>query len=459
MTVDVEARLMLRVLGGMAERLAAAPGLNTVCDAVLPALADALGAEVAALVLRDGESTLRVVATVGLSEGVRAPWTEFDLAAGVPLAAAVRESRDVWIPDVEAGRVEFPALPLVTTSSSLCSIPLRSGGSVIGAVGLAWQQPQDFDDRARQMLSTAAGLAAAACAGHVLPPRDRLLAHEHETPDGISIACLSGSGDVRCGVHRLRSEARSAQPALFATLLAAEPARGARTRDAVAGVLALARRRRTPPAHVRLAVAELAADLDGPVAGAHLEISSHHGWVAATALDEATLVLTRPAGGTPPRDEARFVGEHIAVAPANGLASTLVVTLQMGAEPEAADTIRELAEVALAAPGPSALTMLSRFAAALDRTEMAPLVRGALAVIVEPRSSPTGSAPTRDELEAVQVGQVIGGGTDGARHLVDGDGTPLCGTTTAGIWFKATEEQWADLPEAGRCRVCGFLLA
>jgi len=187
MTVSTEPRALLAVLADVAERLSAEPGIATINEVVLPVVATVLGAQVASLVLREPGDTLRVAATAGISAHVFASWSDFHVHAAVPLAAAVREARPIWVPDIEAAREQYPALPPCIRSRSLCSIPLRSGPEVIGGLGLGWDEQHDFNDGEQQMLVTAAGLTAAAIASS-------RLRHDGTGNDGVGHDGLQHAG-------------------------------------------------------------------------------------------------------------------------------------------------------------------------------------------------------------------------------------------------------------------------
>ena len=127
------------LLRALVERLGDNTDVTGVSESVLPAVAEALGAEVAVIAMRVDERTIRTISSVGMSVRKTDPWIEFDISAAVPLAKSVRDSAPVWVPDVSAARDEFPALPAATTSrkswagSFVRTCSSRTGGKFASA--------------------------------------------------------------------------------------------------------------------------------------------------------------------------------------------------------------------------------------------------------------------------------------------------------------------------------------
>jgi anti-sigma regulatory factor (Ser/Thr protein kinase) len=381
------------LLRGLAERLGDIVDAKGVSESVLPAVAEALGAEVAVIAMRMDERTIRVISSVGMAAATTDPWVEFDVSAAVPLARSVRNSAPIWVPDVAAARAEFPALPDATTSRSAAALPLLDAGRVIGVLGVGWSEPRGFDESDRQLLLAVAALTAAACGRHPLPQTPRLRPHAHDGADGLAIACLARADGARCAVKGTSGD-RSGQDVVFATLLDADPRLPSRTLDAVGGVLSLLRRRQGPPALVAQAIAEVTEDLDGPVTGAHVEIAPESGWIAVAPLDAAVVIAsTSPAQGdpTPPTDSS-LAGERVLFAGTNP-AAVLVIALDTHTDEATVRSIAGLAEdVVRREPPVGAAELLDRFAGGLHTTETTPCVRGALAVSLDPRPELTGRA-------------------------------------------------------------------
>ena len=381
------------LLRALAERLGDTADVTGVSESVLPAVAEALGAEIAVIAMRVDERTMRTVSSTGMPARATDPWIEFDISAAVPLARCVRDGVPVWVPDVSAAREEFPALPQVTQSKSAAALPLLEDGRVVGALGVGWTRSRTFDEPDRQVLLAVAALTATACSRLPLPLPPRLRAHEHQTADGARIACLSRADGARCAVTDASGDGRPGPDVVFASLLDADPRLPSRTLDAVSGVLGLLRRRQAPPALVAEAIAEMSDDLDGPVTGAHVELAPDSGWLAVAPLDSAVVIAsTAPAHCDPQARGGSPAAERLLLAGADP-AAVVVVALQRDVDEATARRIQTLAEdvVRRDALG-GAPELLDRLANELHISETAPCVRGALAVSLAARPDVTDRA-------------------------------------------------------------------
>ncbi len=407
MDVEVDPALLLEMVAEVAERLADSTTADQLAEVVLTPLAETLGACVANIALLTDERTLRLVATVGMPSQVTEPWTEFDVASAVPLAASVREGQPFWLPDENEAHRQFAALPRYGTATSLCTLPLRADNEVVGVLGLGWADRHEFGEVERQTLQTVAALTGAALTGQRPPSPDRLELHEHEAYDGVTIACLSQAHGARCTVERGRPGARSGGSSVFATLLDADPELPLATVERANGVLALCRRRRVPPALVGQSVAEIAEDLDGPITGGHIEISDETGWLAVAPLDDAVVIASSPGGAgepTPPR-EGVLAGERVVMADKDA-AAVLVVALDIHTDPDAARIVAAAADrVTARRVEGTAADLLTVLADELDASETTPCVRGALAVVLQARPEQAERART---LPAQPVSSLLG---------------------------------------------------
>lgn len=407
MGIGVEPALLLELVAGVADRLAGTTTADQMAELVLEPLADTLDACLANIAMRADERTLRLVAAHGMAEPVTEPWTEFDIAAAVPLAASVRNGEAYWLPDQAEAREQFPALPEYRTASSICTLPLRAGDEVVGVLGLGWKERHEFGESERQTLHTVAALLAAALAGQRLPAPDRLTLHEHEPYDGVTIACLSRDGGAQCTVQRSKPRSSPGSTSVFATLLDADPALPPGTLERASGVLGLCRRRRVPPALVGQAIADIAQDLDGPITGAHIEISDDTGWLAVAPLDDAVVIATTPGGAgkiTPPHDGV-LAGERVVMA-AEERAAVVVVALDVSTDPEWARRVAQAAErVSGRGVHGTATELLSALNDELEASETAPCVRGALAAVLQARPEQADRART---LPAQPVSSLLG---------------------------------------------------
>lgn len=387
MALEVEPALLLELVAEVADRLAETTTADQMAELVLTPLADTLGACLATIALRADERTLRLVATVGMPTDVTSPWAEFDIAAAVPLAASVREGRPHWLPDEEEARAQFAALPRHVSASSWCTLPLRSGSRVVGVLGLGWSERHEFPESEQQSLQTVAALLAAALAEQRPAEPDRLHLHEHAPYDDVTLACLSRTNGARCTVQRGNPRRHPGPRSVFATLLDADPELPPATLERASGVLTLCRRRRVPPALVGQAIAEITEDLDGPITGAHIEISDASGWLAVAPLDDAVLISSTAEGAgrfSPPRDGV-LAGERVVMA-GKEAAVVVVVTLEVGTDRDTAQQVQVAADrVTSDGRHGSAAAVLTALAEELERSETTPCVRGVLAVAMQPR--------------------------------------------------------------------------
>jgi anti-sigma regulatory factor (Ser/Thr protein kinase) len=290
------------------------------------------------------------------------------------------------VPDAIAARRSYPALPDPPASASLCTLPLWDGGEVFGVLGVGWGEPRVFDEPERQLLTTVAGLVAAACDRRLPADARRLQRKDLADLARGTVSVLSLEGAARFAMHKARAGSRLGPSAVFATLLDADPELPTRTLDAVSGVLGLCRRREVPPALVGQAIAEMSEDLDGPITGGHIEVAVDNGWAAVAPLDGRVVIASSPGEGKPaPPSEDRLAGERVVLA-SEEPAAILVIALDANTDPESAQRV---AHIANGTTDPlrdaTAGDLLERLARALHVSDATPCVRGALAVVLEAR--------------------------------------------------------------------------
>jgi serine phosphatase RsbU (regulator of sigma subunit) len=75
-------------------------------------------------------------------------WTSFPIGTPTPLCTAILTGHPVLLGDLEAIERDYPALLDDTVAAHLqatASLPLKAvDGSTVGAIGLAWREPQEF---------------------------------------------------------------------------------------------------------------------------------------------------------------------------------------------------------------------------------------------------------------------------------------------------------------------------
>ncbi len=145
----------------MAE-LAAAESMTTIVDVVVSHIAQAMGAAVAALMLRDGDRLL-LVAAHGVQQGVEEEFAAFGVDDANPASEAVRTDKPVVLSAADGIGARYPVLAArMPPGRSLLCLPLSTTTQPLGVIGLTFEhswtpQPQELD-----FLTTFAGGCAQA---------------------------------------------------------------------------------------------------------------------------------------------------------------------------------------------------------------------------------------------------------------------------------------------------------
>jgi len=133
-----------------------------VADVVVSEGVSALGASGGSLVLpaEDGEH-IAVPGAVGYGEGLVDALREERLDAPLPAATSLRTGRATWLESREDRDREFPALRgLEAATVSMCSVPLITGGRILGALRFSFSQRRLFDDDERAFVLALAAQTA-----------------------------------------------------------------------------------------------------------------------------------------------------------------------------------------------------------------------------------------------------------------------------------------------------------
>ena len=144
---------------------------------------------------------------------------EFDVEAAVPACEAIRSGLPVLLGSIDEITRRYPdVLDDVTAAglSARATMPLHStAGELLGAIGIGWQHPQDFDARQLRRLDLLAQLAALAVerSPTVEPDRDgKQLLHALETmPNalftvGTDFCIIEVNGEGTRLLHSTRNE-------------------------------------------------------------------------------------------------------------------------------------------------------------------------------------------------------------------------------------------------------------
>ena len=387
----MSAEPLTRLLSSLTDRLGAEDDLPvTPARVVLPLLREAFGAAVATVAAFEPPSTLRLVDVVGMEDRPRArqDWAEFDISAAVPLAAAARTGRPVWVEDIDVARQQFPAWPAEAPSRSACAIPMRSGGALVGVLGLSWTAPRAFDPAERDTLTAVAGMTAAASMLARHRAARRLGVVDSSTlADHVRLAYLVR--DTRTAVPRTRGLAGATGISTLSWLLEApgDPVLAV----ACEGVLALARRRGTPPGVAARRVAELVDELGGKAAGVIVQVGPEADWVAVAGVRDV-LVLTAPVVNAPTvtalTGSSTVADEHVIVPDGDG-ATVLALLVPARLHDQVGASLLEVAHAEFVRErSASADEVLSRVGERLGEHGLESYLLGALALVVAPRDQP-----------------------------------------------------------------------
>jgi signal transduction histidine kinase/CheY-like chemotaxis protein len=181
LAAESAARQTAEEIGEVVAALSGATTPRDVIDVILQHAAR-LGAEAAAVLLREGEH-VEVVAAWGAAGTER----QLRLDAAHPIAYAVRAGQAVW--QDRRSAIAWPKHTFSTAGVDLPAqvvLPLLLGGSAIGAVALGFAEPPVFTTEQRATVLTIAGQCAQAL------DRARLHQAEHEIAEVLQRSLLPG---------------------------------------------------------------------------------------------------------------------------------------------------------------------------------------------------------------------------------------------------------------------------
>jgi GAF domain-containing protein len=129
----------LQQLARVTGELGAAETIDEVVEAAVKHLADAIGAAVTTLMLRDGDE-LVLVGGHGLQDGVAERWHRFPIEHRNPASEAAREARPVLVNDRDEIAARYPDMVADTPDGrSVVGLPLGTTGAPVGVAGLTFE--------------------------------------------------------------------------------------------------------------------------------------------------------------------------------------------------------------------------------------------------------------------------------------------------------------------------------
>ncbi len=140
------------ITAALSEALTPAQVASVVLNQVVPAFGARAGSVV---LLTDRGDELEILDAIGLPPGLIDEWRRFPVAQQVPLAIAVRTGELVILENLEARDKAFPhlvSLHALTGNQALAAIPLTVEGRAVGAMGLSFEEAQQFSDEDRAFM-------------------------------------------------------------------------------------------------------------------------------------------------------------------------------------------------------------------------------------------------------------------------------------------------------------------
>jgi PAS domain S-box-containing protein len=182
-----------RALGDRLTRLARATAELVMADSVegiakviVSHGADAAGATIASLVLREDEDTVRLVDLRGGREGDEKTWATYSLDTKTPGTDAIRSGDRVVVIGRAAIAERYPDLKNADQGErSILSIPLKIAPRVVGAIGFSFPGPRILDAAELELFDILADMCAQAI--------ERITAQEVAAAQTAKLVFLAGA--------------------------------------------------------------------------------------------------------------------------------------------------------------------------------------------------------------------------------------------------------------------------
>jgi GAF domain-containing protein len=196
-------------LARVTSELALAESVEAVERIIITHAADAVGAPVATLTLREGEDTLRIIGLRGLEEEDARRWRRYPLSTGTPSSLAVRTDAVVTVVGAEELSERFPDVVVSEPVSdrSIVALPLRVSERTIGAIALSFSGLRPVDAAELEFLE----IVADTCAQTL----ERIAASEEAATQSARLQFLAdASVELASSLHYETTLARVAQLAV-----------------------------------------------------------------------------------------------------------------------------------------------------------------------------------------------------------------------------------------------------
>ena len=146
--------------------------------------ADAVGATLASLTLREGEHRLRLAGLRGGREGDEEKWAEYPISVPTPTSDAIRSGDRVMLTGGAAIRERYPNLDsIVSGERSIICLPLHVATRTIGAIGLSFPGRRTLDATELEFMEILADTCAQAI--------ERITAQEVAAKQSAKLAFLA----------------------------------------------------------------------------------------------------------------------------------------------------------------------------------------------------------------------------------------------------------------------------
>jgi PAS domain S-box-containing protein len=120
-----------------------------------------LGAKAGTIAVPEGEA-MKLLGAQGYSDEVIRHYQRFPVESDVPLAEAFRTGTPLWLRSMQDFVERYDRLPSVNDYQAWATVPLKVNQQVLGGLGLAYSEPQRFDESERSFILTLADLCAQA---------------------------------------------------------------------------------------------------------------------------------------------------------------------------------------------------------------------------------------------------------------------------------------------------------